>query len=221
LKTTGKTVTRKIPGSAYVRLLEDHCDLLRSAYESFLLWETFGDLLRDTRKGDVEYPRIRFFTTLLYSVISSAFDSFVINLYKFYDRRSDALNTLVDTGIKRGRISQPLERRIRAKIERASEFAVRSDISSLRNQHVGHYNSLIRKRSSLTTVHPTPNELRDYFAKLAEILQLCVRDAPLSRSPFRYNHFEKDITAQVGMLVRYLSGSKVPWEWKTGSDLNF
>ena len=202
--------SRGIAGNAYVVLLQDHCELLRSAYESFLIWEAFGDLLRGTHRGDAEYPRIRFFTRLVYPLVSSAFDSFVINLYKFYDHRSDELKTLVDVGIRRGRISQPLEKRIRAKIEEASVFAVRTNIHVLRNQHVGHYNSLIRKRSSLTTIHPTPKELRDYFARLAEVLQLCVRDAPLSHSPPRYNVFERDIVAQTRMVIQYLSGSKAP-----------
>src|SRR5260370_17855731 len=209
MRTKGRK-SAAIPGSSYVGLLQDHCDLLRSAYESFLIWEAFGDLLRETHKGDAEYPRIRFFTKLVYPIVSSAFDSFVINLYKFYDHRSDELNTLVDVGVKRGRISHTLEERIRAKIENASAFAVKTNIHELRNRHVGHYSSLIRKRSSLTTIHPTPKELSDYFARLAEVLRLCVRDAPLSHSPLRYNVFDKEIVAQTRMLVQYLSVSKAP-----------
>lgn len=209
MRTKGRK-SAAIPESFYVGLLQDHCDLLRSAYESFLIWEAFGDLLRETHKGNAEYPRIRFFTKLVYPIVSSAFDSFVINLYKFYDHRSDELNTLVDVGVKRGRISESLEKRIRAKIEKASAFAVKTNIHELRNRHVGHYNSLIRKRSSLTTIHPTPKELRDYFARLAEVLHLCVRDAPLSHSPPRYDAFERDIVVQTKMVVQYLSGLKAP-----------
>lgn len=95
------------------------------------------------------------------------------------------METLVDVGVKRGRISLPLEARIREKIKDAGAFAANKHIKSLRNHCVGHYRvtNEERTRSPLTAIDPTATEIREYFAKIGEILELCARDAPLSHSP--------------------------------------
>jgi hypothetical protein len=199
-----------ISGSAYVILLQDHFELLRRAYESFLVWEYFGELLFSVHRSELEYPRVHFFSPLLVACVSAAFDSFVINLYKFYDNRSDTLGTLVDAGVKRGRISRDLETRIRDKIRDAGAFAANKHIKSLRNRNVGHYQVTNEERSPLTTIDPTPNEIRDYFARIGEILQLCASQAPLSHSPFQYNQFERRITDTARMVMSYFRGERAP-----------
>jgi hypothetical protein len=201
-----------IGGSAYVVLLQDHFDLLRRAYESFLVWECFGELLFSVHRSEPEYPRVHFFSPLLVANVSAAFDSFVINLYKFYDNQSHTLGTLVDVGVKRGRIPPNLEIRIRDKIKDAGSFAANKHIGLLRNRSVGHYRvtNEERSRSPLTTIDPTPNEIRDYFARLGEILQLCASQAPLSHSPFHFNQFERQITDTAQMVMSYFRGAKAP-----------
>lgn len=84
-----KRKSANISGSAFVTLLQDHFDLLRRAYESFLVWECFCELPLTVHSGDPEYPRVRFFSPLIVANVSAAFDSFVINLYKFYDGQSN------------------------------------------------------------------------------------------------------------------------------------
>ena len=207
-----KRKSADVSGSAYVILLQDHFDLFRRAYESFLVWEHFGELLFSVHRSEPEYPRVHFFSPLLRTSVSAARDSFVINLYKFYDNRSHTLETLVDVGVKRGRISRLLESRIRSKIEDAGAFAAHKHIKSLRNRNVGHYQvtNEERSRSPLTTINPTPNEIRDYFARIGEILQLCASQAPLSHSPFHYNQFERQIIDTAGMITRYIRGEKAP-----------
>src|SRR6266446_6246365 len=194
-----KTKSRNISGSAYIILLQDHFQLLRRAYESFLVWESFGELLFRVHRGEPEYPRVHFFSPLIVANVSAAFDSFVINLYKFYYKQSHKLETLVDVGVKRGRIPPYLAARIRDKINDAGTFAANKHIRSLRNRNVGHYQITNKQRSPLTTIDPTPNEIRDYFAKIGEILQICASQAPLSHSPFEYNRFEQRITNTAGM----------------------
>jgi hypothetical protein len=170
-----KSKSTNISGSAYVILLQDHFELLRRAYESFLVWECFSELLFRVHRSEPEYPRVHFFSPLIVATVSAAFDSFVINLYKFYDRQSDMLGNLVDAGVKHGRISLYLETRIRKKIKEAGAFAANKHIKSLRNRSVGHYRvtNEERGRSPLTAIDPTPKEIRDYFVKIGEILQLC------------------------------------------------
>lgn len=204
---------KSIGGSAYVILLQDHFELLRRAYESFLVWECFSELLWGVHRGSPEYPRVHFFSPLLVANVSAAFDSFVINLYKFYDKKqSHTLDDLVDAGVKRGRISLYLEARIRKKIKDAGAFAANKHIKSLRNRSVGHYRftNEERSRSPLTAIDPTPSEIRIYFAKISEILQLCAREAPLSHSPIRYNQLEQRILDTAGMVICYFRGEKAP-----------
>ena len=205
-----KRKSTNISGSAYVILLQDHFEVLRRAYESFLVWEYFSELLFGVHRGEPEYPRVHFFSPLLIANVSAAFDSFVINLYKFHDKQSHTLDNLVDVGVKRGRISLYLETRIRKKIKDAGAFAANKDIKSLRNRSVGHYRvtNEERSRSPLTAVDPTPNEIRDYFVKISEILQLCASQAPLSHSPFQYNQFERRITDTARMVMSYFRGGR-------------
>jgi hypothetical protein len=120
------------------------------------------------------------------------------------------LDTLVDVGVKRGRIPPHLEIRIRDEIKDAGSFAANRHIGSLRNRSVGHYRvtNEERGRSPLTTIDPTPNEIRDHFARIGEILQLCASQAPFSHSPFHYNHFERQIIDAAGMITRYIRGEK-------------
>jgi hypothetical protein len=201
---------KNIDGSAYVILLQDHFALLKRAYESFLVWECFSELLWGVHRGEPEYPRVHFFSPLLVANVSAAFDSFVINLYKFYDDQSHTLDNLVDVGVKRGRISLHLEPRIRTKINDAGTFAANKHIHSLRNRSVGHYRVTNEERSALTAINPTPKEIRDYFEKIGEILQLCATEAPLRNSPSEYNQFEQRITNTAGMVTCYFRGQKAP-----------
>jgi hypothetical protein len=153
-----------------------------------------------------------FFSPLITAIVSDAFDSFVINLYKFYDTQSNKLETLVDVGVKRGRISVSLETRTRKKIKEAGTFAANKHIKSLRNRSVGHYRvtNEERGRSPLTAIDPTPEEIRDYFVKISEILQLCTSQAPLSQSPLQYNQLKRQITDTARMVMSYLRGEKAP-----------
>lgn len=205
-----KRKSGNISGSAYVILLQDHFELLRRAYESFLVWECFGELLFRVHRTEPEYPRVHFFSPLVLASVSAAFDSFVINLHKFYDKQSHKLETLVDVGVRRSRIPPYLEKRIRGKIKDAGAFAANKHIKSLRNRTAGHYQVTNEKRSSLTTIDPTPNEIRDYFARIGAILQLCVSQAPLSHSPLQYDQFERRITDTARMVTCYFRGEKAP-----------
>lgn len=205
-----KRKSTSISGNAFVILLQDHFELLRRAYESFLVWECFSELLFRVHRSEPEYPRVHFFSPLIVASVSGAFDSFVINLHKFYDKQSHRLETLVDAGVRRGRIPPYLEKRIRGKIKDAGDFAANKHIKSLRNRTVGHYQVTNEKRSPLTAIDPTPNEIRDYFVRIGAILQLCASQAPLAHSQFRYNQFERRITDTARMVTCYFRGEKAP-----------
>lgn len=202
--------TKKISATAFQRLTEDHCSILRRAFESYLVWEKLGDLIRDVHRGDAEYPRVLFFQPLTLACVNAAFDSFVINLYKFQDNRSHELHTLVDIGVKYGRIERALERRLRAQIRSTASFAAKKHIDSLRNRQVGHYDVLADERSSLTTIQPTKEEICDYFKQLAGILQSCATLARFRHSPLLYDQFEKRIDDTAEMITRYVRGLKAP-----------
>jgi hypothetical protein len=150
----------KLDPSCYQQLLADQFDLLRHAFESFLVWERFGDLIRDTRVGAAEYPRVHVFQPITLAFVASAFDSFVVNLYKFHDRRSNTLETLLDVGIRAGKIEPELERILASRIAEVKAMAAKLNIRTLRNSSVGHYNATVEKRSPLTTVRPEPKEIR-------------------------------------------------------------
>lgn len=200
----------KISGSAYIILLQDHFEILRRAYESYLVLESFSGLLSDVHREDAEYPRVRFFTDLILATVSAAFDSYVINLHKFYDSRSHCLEHLVDVGVEHEAIPPWLETIVRKKIKKAAACAANKHIQLLRNRNVGHYRITNQEHSPLTTIDPRPEEVRDYFARIGEILKLCADHAPLSNSPLRYNQFERQITATAGMAIRYFRGEKAP-----------
>ena len=202
--------SRKISGGAYTILLQDHFELLRRAYESYLVLESFGGLLVNVHQGDPEYPRVYFFTNLIFATASAAFDSYVINLHKFFDRQSHDLESLVDVGVKRGALPPWLEAIIREKIKNAASSAANKHIDSLRNRNVGHYQISNQEHSPLTNVNPTSEEVREYFARIGEILKLCADHAPLPNSPFRYNQFEPQITDTAKMAIGYFRGEKAP-----------
>jgi hypothetical protein len=87
---------------------------------------------------------------------------------------------------------------------------LRRNIDSLRNRSVGHYDLLAKKRSALTTVHPTKKEIRDYFAKLGSILRTCASRARFYHLPFHYNQFEEQICDIAKIFVLYVRGGKAP-----------
>ena len=60
------------------------------------------------------------------------------------------------------------------------------------------------ERSVLTTVHPTNSEIRDYFNRLAEILESCVARARFYQTPLRYDQLENHIVSNVEMIIRYI-----------------
>lgn len=205
-----KKESANVSGADYVSLLEDHFELLRHAYESFLIWECFNELLFRLRASDPQYPRVHFFSPLIAATVSAAFDSFVINLYKFYDKQSHKLETLVDVGVKRAAIPPCLETHIRDKIRSSGAGAASKNIRSLRNRTVGHYRVSNDERSPLTAVDPTPHELREHFGRIAEILELCTAHGRFSGSSRPYNGSERQITDTAGMVMRYFRGEKAP-----------
>lgn len=206
----GKKKTAKVSDDKYTSLLEDHFELLRNAYESFLIWECFGELLFRLRPSEPEYPRVHFFSPFIVATVSAAFDSFVINLYKFYDDRSHELETLVNVGVSCAAIPSYLETRIRAKIRNTGAVAARENIHSLRNRTVGHYRVTNEERSPFTTVEPSPDELRDYFRRIGEILELCTARGRFSSSSRRYDGSERQITDTAGMVIGYFRSGKAP-----------
>lgn len=200
----------RIDASAFQRLAEDHCSILRRAFESYLIWEAFGDLIRNVHRGDSEYPRVFFFQPFTLACVNAAFDSFVTNLYKFHDKISDELNTLVDLGVRYGRVDPELERRLRAQIRTARSFAVKKHIHSLRNRQIGHYDVTADERSSLTTLQPTKEEIREYFQQLAEILKTCAAHTRFRHLPLVYNQLEKRMRDSAEMVTSYIRGRKAP-----------
>lgn len=205
---TTKRKSGRIRVNAFQRLTEDHCSLLRRAFESYLIWEYFGDLIRDVHRGDAEYPRLFFFQPLTLAFVNAAFDSFIVTLYKFYDRGSLELETLVDVGVKHGRIEPLLASSLKKQIEEAASSAPRKSIGSLRKRNVAHYDRTAEERSALTTIEPTKKEIRDYFKKLAAILQTCASRARFNHSPPAYDQFEKQIRNTAKMIMRYVSEEK-------------
>ena len=200
----------RIAGSAFQQLTEDHCSILKRAFESYLIWEYFGDLIRNVHRGDAEYPRVFFFQPLTLALVSAAFDSFVVNLYKFHDNRSHELEDLVDVGVKHGGINHSLESSLRMQIKDAASIATKMNIATLRNQHVGHYNPAVEGWNALTTVNLAKKEVREYFKKIAAILQGCVFRARFNHSPPRYNQSEKQIQDNAKIIIGYISGKKSP-----------
>lgn len=200
----------KLDPSYYQRLVEDQCDLLRHAFESFLVWERFGDLIRDTKIGNADYPRVHFFQPITLAFVASAFDSFVVNLYKFHDRRSNTLETLFDVGIRAGKIEPELERILVKRIADVKAMAAKLNIRTLRNSSVGHYNATVEKRSPLTTVRPEPKEIRQYFEEVGEILKMCGRRARFYQQPLRYDHNEHAIATLASFLTGYISKGSAP-----------
>ena len=200
----------RIDASVFQRLVEDHCSILRRAFESYLIWEAFGDLIRNVHRGDSEYPRVFFFQPLTLTWVNAAFDSFVTNLYKFHDTRSDELNTLVDLGVRYGRIDPALERRLRVQIRTARSFAARKHIHSLRNRQIGHYDVTADERSALTTLQPTKEEIREYFQQLAEIIKTCAAHARFRHLPLVYDQLEKQMRDCAEMVTSYICGRKAP-----------
>jgi hypothetical protein len=136
----------KLDPSYYQRLVEDQCDLLRHAFESFLVWQRFGDLIRETRVGSGNSPRVHFFQPITFAFVASAFDSFVVNLYKFHDPRSNTLETVLDVGIRAGKIDPALEKIVMSRIVEVKAIAARMNIRKLRNSSVGHYSATAEKR---------------------------------------------------------------------------
>jgi hypothetical protein len=200
----------KLDPSYYQRLLADQYDLLRHAFESFLVWERFGDLIRYTRVGAAEYPRVHFFQPITFAFVASAFDSFVVNLYKFPDRRSNTLETLLDVGIRAGKIEPELEGILSDRIAEVKATAAKLNIRTLRNSSVGHYNATVEKRSPLTTVRPEPKEIRQYFEEVGEILNMCGRRARFYQQPLRYDHNEHAIATLASFLTGYISKGSAP-----------
>lgn len=201
--------SQKISGDWFQALTEDHCSILKRAFESYLIWESFGDLIRDVRRGHLEYPRVFFFQPFTLAVVGAAFDSFIINLYKFHDNRSYELETLVDVGVKHGGIEPSLGLKLNAQIKDAASFAAKKNIDSLRNRSIGHYDAMAERRSALTTVHPTSKEIRDYFEKLGAILRVCAAHARFHRLPLQYNQSEKGIRDISKIFTQYIRGEKV------------
>lgn len=195
----------KLDPSYYQCLVEDQYDLLRHAFESFLVWERFGDLIRDIRTGDVEYPRVHFFQPITLAFVASAFDSFVLNLYKFHDPHSNTLETLLDVGIRAGTIEPGSERILAKRITHVKALAADLNIRTLRNSTVGHYNATVEKRSPLTTVRPKPKKIRQYIKEVAEILSMCARRARFYQQPLRYDHNEHAILTLSGLLSGYIT----------------
>jgi hypothetical protein len=203
-----KRKSDKISGHAFQRLTEDHCAILRRAFESYLIWEYFGDLIRDVHRGDAQYSRVFFFQPLTLAFVSAAFDSFIVNLYKFYDRGSLELETLIDVGVKHGRLQPWLASSLKKQIEEAASFAAMKSIGSLRKRNVAHYDRTAEERSALTTIDPTKKEILDYFKKLAAILQICASRARFNHSPPAYDQFEKRIRDTAKMIIHYVSEEK-------------
>lgn len=201
-----KKKSDKIHGSFFQKLVEDHCDTLQQAFRSFLVWESFTDLVHNTRQGSASYPRVFFFQPLTLSFVDAAFDSFVVNLYKFHDNRSHELETLVDVGVTQGAIESWLEPRLRQMIGTAVSFAAKKEIDALRNRKVGHYDLTADYRSTLTTVHPTPKELREYFSILGEILKECAMRARFGVSPHHYDQGEDHIKDTASILIKFIRG---------------
>lgn len=203
-----KRKSDKISGDAFQRLTEDHCAILRRAFESYLIWERFGDLIRDVHRRDAQYPGVFFFQPLTLAFVSAAFDSFIVNLYKFHDKGSLELKTLVEVGVKHGRIEPWLAASLLKQIEEAGSLAVRKSIDLLRKRNVGHYDRTAKERSALTTADPTKKEIRDYFKNLAAILQACASRARFNHVPPAYDQFEKQIRETAKMIIRYVSEQK-------------
>jgi hypothetical protein len=200
----------KLDPSYYQQLLADQYDLLRHAFESFLVWERFGDLIRDTRVGAAEYPRVHFFQPITLAFVASAFDSFVVNLYKFHDPRSNTLAALLDVGIRAGKIEPDLEKILANRIVAVKAMAAKLNIRTLRNSSVGHYNATVEKRSPLTTVRPEPKEIRRYFKEVEEILNMCGRRARFYQQPLSYDHNEHAISTVASFLTDYISKGAAP-----------
>lgn len=201
---------RKLDPSYYQRLVEDQCNLLRHAFESFLVWERFGDLIRDTRATDAEYPRVYYFQPVTFAFVASAFDSFVINLYKFQDPHSNTLETLLELGIRGGKIEPGIETILHEKIAEVKVLTAKLNIRKLRNSYVGHYNAMQGKRSPLTTVRPEPKEIRHYFERIATILKICSRRARFRQQPLSYDHNEDAISTLASFLCSYISKGAAP-----------
>ena len=204
-----KKKSGKIGGTAFQKLTRDHCSILKQAFESFLVWECFGDLIRDVHRGSKEYPRVFFFQPLMLAVVSAAFDSFIVNLHKFHEKRSQKLEILIEVGEKHGGIEPSLATTLKTQIKNAMLLADTIDLKSLRN-NVGHYNMGTNERSVLTTSDPTNTEYRDYFERLAAILKTCVSRARFNHSPARYNQIEKRIRETSEMFIRFVRGEKAP-----------
>lgn len=200
----------KLDPSYYQQLLADQYDLLRHAFESFLVWERFGDLIRDTRVGAAEYPRVHFFQPITLAFVASAFDSFVVNLYKFHDPRSNTLAALLDVGIRAGKIEPELEKILANRIVGVKAMAANLNIRTLRNSSVGHYNATVEKRSPLTTVRPEPKEIRRYFKGVEEVLNICGRRARFYQQPLSYDHNEHAISTVASFLTDYISQGAAP-----------
>jgi hypothetical protein len=204
-----KKKSDKISGAAFQTLTADHCSILKQAFESYLVWECFGDLIRKVQKGNEEYPRVFLFQPLTLAFVNAAFDSFIVNLYKFHDNRSHELETLVQVGAKHGRIEPRLESILRKQIEDAGSFATKH-IEMLRNRNVGHYDMTAVPRSALTTVHPTKEEILDHFKRLATILESCASCARFDSSPLRHDQFETRIRDTAEIVMRFVRGCTVP-----------
>ena len=120
------------------------------------------------------------------------------------------MKTLIDVGVKHGGIDSMLETNLRRQIKDAASFAAKKNIDSLRNRQVGHYDLMAPQRHSLTTVHPTKEEIRDYFDKLAAILEACAERARFCSRPFSYKQFEESIHSTSQMIIAFIrKGTKV------------
>jgi len=201
----------KLDPSYYQQLLADQYDLLRHAFESFLVWELFGDLIRDTRVGE---PR-----TILACI------SFSLSLSHSWPQLSiPSWSICTNSMIRAQRHWRPsstwesepaksnleVERILANRIAGVKAMAVKLNIRKLRNSSVGHYNATVEKRSPLTTVSPEPKEIRHYFEEVGEILNMCARRARFYQHPLHYDQNEHAISTLVGFLTGYISKGAAP-----------
>lgn len=101
----------KLDPSYYQQLLADQYDLLRHAFESFLVWERFGDLIRDTRVGAADYPRVHFFQPITLAFVASALD--LTQFCKAIAAEQKLATTVLRHGRPRHRARQGLPRKNR------------------------------------------------------------------------------------------------------------
>src|SRR5262245_40084057 len=80
--------------------------------------------------------RLRRFKPFLVAISGASFNSFIVDLYKFHDPRSQHLGKLVQLGVDEGVINAREAARLRKQTERNAKFAPR--LKDLRNRRVGH-----------------------------------------------------------------------------------